>query len=81
MNIVVVTGTGTGVGKTVTTAALAACALRSGRRVAVVKPVQTGVRPNAPGALADAKGSGSGTWYITGGIVSCSGSWGAKRSG
>ncbi|MDQ1722126.1 MAG: dethiobiotin synthetase [Pseudonocardiales bacterium] len=53
MNIVVVTGTGTGVGKTVTTAALAACALRAGQRVAVVKPVQTGVRPGRPGDLAE----------------------------
>ncbi|MEO7262187.1 MAG: dethiobiotin synthase [Jatrophihabitantaceae bacterium] len=53
MNIVVITGTGTGVGKTVTTAALAACALRAGQRVAVVKPVQTGVRPGEPGDLAE----------------------------
>jgi dethiobiotin synthetase len=53
MNIVVVTGTGTGVGKTVTTAALAACALRTGQRVAVVKPVQTGVAPGEPGDLAE----------------------------
>lgn len=55
MNIVVVTGTGTGVGKTVTTAALAACALRAGQRVAVVKPVQTGVRPGEPGDLAEVR--------------------------
>lgn len=55
MNIVVVTGTGTGVGKTVTTAALAACALRLGQRVAVVKPVQTGVRPGEPGDLAEVR--------------------------
>ncbi|MEO6502031.1 MAG: dethiobiotin synthase [Jatrophihabitantaceae bacterium] len=53
MNIVVVTGTGTGVGKTVVTAALAACAMRAGLRVAVVKPVQTGVRPGEPGDLAE----------------------------
>jgi dethiobiotin synthetase len=53
MRIVVVTGTGTGIGKTVTTAALAACALRSGQRVAVVKPVQTGVLPDEPGDLAE----------------------------
>jgi dethiobiotin synthetase len=53
MRVVVVTGTGTGIGKTVTTAALAACALRSGQRVAVVKPVQTGVRPGEPGDLAE----------------------------
>jgi dethiobiotin synthetase len=43
MSIVVVTGTGTGVGKTVVTAALAALALAEGRRVAVLKPAQTGV--------------------------------------
>lgn len=48
-----VTGTGTGVGKTVTTAALACCALRAGQRVAVVKPAQTGVRPGEPGDLAE----------------------------
>jgi hypothetical protein len=29
----------------------------------------------------DAKGSGSGTWHTTGGIVECSGSWSAKRAG
>jgi dethiobiotin synthetase len=55
MNIVVVTGTGTGVGKTVTTAALAACAVRAGRSVAVVKPVQTGVLPGEPGDLAEVR--------------------------
>jgi dethiobiotin synthetase len=43
MSILVVTGTGTGVGKTVVTAALAALALAEGRRVAVLKPAQTGV--------------------------------------
>lgn len=45
----IVTGTGTGVGKTVVTAALAALAVAAGRRVAVVKPVQTGVGPDDPG--------------------------------
>ena len=29
----------------------------------------------------DAKGSGNGTWHTTGGIVSCSGSWSARRAG
>lgn len=53
MTIVLVTGCGTGVGKTVTAAALAACALRTGRRVAVVKPVQTGVLPGEPADLAE----------------------------
>ncbi|HST46569.1 dethiobiotin synthase [Jatrophihabitans sp.] len=55
MRFIAVTGTGTGVGKTVTTAALASCALRAGQRVAVVKPVQTGVRPGEPGDLAEVR--------------------------
>ncbi|MGH3907303.1 MAG: AAA family ATPase, partial [Pseudonocardiaceae bacterium] len=45
----IVTGTGTGVGKTVVTAALAALAVAAGRRVAVLKPAQTGVRAGEPG--------------------------------
>lgn len=49
----VVTGTDTGVGKTVVTAALAALARRAGRRVAVVKPAQTGVGPGEPGDVAE----------------------------
>lgn len=40
--MLVITGTGTGVGKTIATAALASCARRHGRDVAVCKPVQTG---------------------------------------
>jgi len=44
----VVTGTGTGVGKTIVTAAIAALARAAGRRVAVVKPAQTGVRDGDP---------------------------------
>lgn len=56
MTILVVTGTGTGIGKTVTTAALASCALRAGRTVAIVKPIQTGVVPGAPGDLAEIAG-------------------------
>ncbi|MCG6498449.1 dethiobiotin synthase [Kitasatospora sp. A2-31] len=47
--ILFVTGTGTEVGKTVTTAAVAAAAVRAGRRVAVLKPGQTGVGPDEPG--------------------------------
>lgn len=47
--IVLVTGTGTDVGKTVATAALAAALEQHGRRVGVVKPVQTG----EPGGPAD----------------------------
>jgi len=47
------TGTGTGVGKTISTAAIAALAAGQGRRVAVLKPAQTGVGPDEPGDLAD----------------------------
>lgn len=49
MPILVITGTGTEVGKTVTTAAVAATALAAGRTVAVLKPAQTGVRPDERG--------------------------------
>ncbi|MCW2523682.1 MAG: dethiobiotin synthase [Frankiales bacterium] len=52
MKVIVVTGTGTDVGKTIVTAALTSCARQSGDRVAVVKPVQTGVQPGEPGDLA-----------------------------
>jgi dethiobiotin synthetase len=48
--VLVVTGTGTGVGKTVVTAAVAAL---HPNRVAVLKPVQTGVAAGEPGDLAD----------------------------
>ncbi len=53
MSIVVVTGTDTGVGKTIVTAALAGLASARGARVAVVKPVQTGVATDEPGDLED----------------------------
>lgn len=46
--VVVVTGTDTEVGKTVVTAALAAT-MRRDHKVAVLKPAQTGVRPEDPG--------------------------------
>ncbi|WP_405814089.1 dethiobiotin synthase [Streptomyces sp. NBC_01390] len=49
MPILVITGTGTEIGKTVTTAAVAATALAAGRTVAVLKPAQTGVRPDEHG--------------------------------
>ncbi|MCY9782597.1 dethiobiotin synthase [Nocardiopsis sp. EMB25] len=49
MSVLVVTGTGTEVGKTVVTAAVAALARAEGRRVAVVKPAQTGVGPGEAG--------------------------------
>ncbi|HKS49006.1 MAG TPA: dethiobiotin synthase [Amycolatopsis sp.] len=51
--MLVVTGTGTGVGKTVVAAAIAALARTGGRRVAVLKPAQTGVAPGEPGDLED----------------------------
>lgn len=47
------TGTGTGVGKTVVAAAVAALALDAGRRVAVLKPAQTGLAPGEPGDLVE----------------------------
>ncbi|HSL06967.1 MAG TPA: dethiobiotin synthase [Pseudonocardiaceae bacterium] len=49
MTVLVVTGTGTGVGKTVVTSAIAALAIAAGRRVAVLKPAQTGVDAGQPG--------------------------------
>jgi dethiobiotin synthetase len=52
VKFIAVTGTGTDIGKTIATAALASCAMQAGLRVAVVKPVQTGVRPGEPGDLA-----------------------------
>ena len=55
--VVVVTGTGTSVGKTVVTAAVAALASAAGRRVAVVKPAQTGVAAGEPGDLSTSAGS------------------------
>lgn len=51
--MLVVTGTGTDVGKTVVTAAIAALGLDAGKKVAVLKPVQTGVLPGEPGDLAE----------------------------
>ncbi|MBB4685132.1 dethiobiotin synthase [Amycolatopsis jiangsuensis] len=51
MTTLVMTGTGTDVGKTITTAAIAAVATGQGRRVAVLKPAQTGVAPGEAGDL------------------------------
>lgn len=51
----VITGTGTDVGKTVVTAAIAALARAAGKRVAVLKPAQTGLLPGEPGDLAVVK--------------------------
>jgi dethiobiotin synthetase len=55
VGVLVVTGTGTGVGKTVVTAAIAALGVDRGRRVAVLKPAQTGVRADEPGDLAEVR--------------------------
>ncbi|WP_367047379.1 dethiobiotin synthase [Streptomyces sp. Je 1-332] len=55
MTVVVVSGTGTEIGKTVTTAAVAALALASGRSVAMLKPAQTGVAPGEPGDAQEVK--------------------------
>ncbi|ANP53511.1 dethiobiotin synthetase [Streptomyces griseochromogenes] len=49
MRVLMITGTGTEVGKTVTTAAVAAAALATGRSVAVLKAAQTGVGPDERG--------------------------------
>jgi dethiobiotin synthetase len=53
--ILLVTGTGTEIGKTVTTAAVAALAAADGRKVAVMKPAQTGMAPGEPGDLEDVR--------------------------
>lgn len=51
MTVWFVTGTDTGVGKTIVTAALAAAHRAHHRRVAVVKPAQTGVTAAEPGDI------------------------------
>ncbi|MFJ1747170.1 dethiobiotin synthase [Streptomyces sp. NPDC088116] len=53
MPVMIVTGTGTEIGKTVVTAAVAAAALTQGRTVAVLKPAQTGLRPDETGDAAE----------------------------
>ncbi|MYT27446.1 MULTISPECIES: dethiobiotin synthase [unclassified Streptomyces] len=53
MSVLFVTGTGTEIGKTVTTAAIAATAVRQGRSVAVLKAAQTGVAADEPGDAAE----------------------------
>lgn len=55
VGVMMISGTGTDVGKTVVTAAVAALARAAGRRVAVVKPAQTGVLPQDPGDLAEVR--------------------------
>jgi dethiobiotin synthetase len=51
--VIFVTGTDTGVGKTLVTAAIAAALARRGRRVGVVKPVETGCRAGRDGLVAE----------------------------
>jgi dethiobiotin synthetase len=53
---VLVTGTSTGVGKTITTAAMAVALSRSGLRVGVVKPIQTGADGEEPSDAAVVRG-------------------------
>jgi dethiobiotin synthetase len=53
MKILIVAGTDTGVGKTVVTAAMTSQAKETGRRVAVLKPVQTGLPDGEPGDAAE----------------------------
>ncbi len=55
MRVIVITGTDTDVGKTAVTAVLAARGLSHGHSVAVVKPAQTGVRPDEDGDLAEVR--------------------------
>jgi len=53
VSVLIVTGTGTGVGKTVVVAALAVLGIAAGRRVAVLKPAQTGVTMDELGDLGE----------------------------
>jgi dethiobiotin synthetase len=53
VSVLVITGTGTEVGKTAVTAGIAALARAEGRRVAVLKPAQTGLLPGEPGDVAE----------------------------
>jgi dethiobiotin synthetase len=53
VSVLVITGTGTEVGKTAVTAGIAALARAEGRRVAVLKPAQTGLMPGEPGDVAE----------------------------
>ena len=52
MKVLIVTGTNTSVGKTVATAALFTLISGAGKRVAMVKPVQTGTDTDEPGDAA-----------------------------
>lgn len=52
MKRIFVTATGTGIGKTFLTRGLAAALARAGRRVAAIKPVETGCNPQPSDAVA-----------------------------
>ncbi|MDI9884921.1 dethiobiotin synthase [Streptomyces sp. HNM0645] len=54
MGVIVVSGTGTEIGKTVVTAAVAAAAAAQERKVAVLKPAQTGLAQGQPGDAQEA---------------------------
>ncbi|MDT7564707.1 MAG: dethiobiotin synthetase [Pseudonocardiales bacterium] len=69
MSVLIVTGTGTGVGKTVVVAALAALGIAAGRRVAVLKPAQTGVGPDELGDLDDIRRLVGETGALTGALT------------
>jgi dethiobiotin synthetase len=63
--LVVVTGTGTGIGKTFLAAALVAAWAGRGRRIAGVKPIESGVDPRSPeGTDAEALAAAS-TFHVT----------------
>jgi dethiobiotin synthetase len=51
VTVIVIAGTGTGVGKTIVTSAIATLAVSAGKRVAVVKPAQAGLKPDGTGDM------------------------------
>jgi dethiobiotin synthetase len=67
--VLIVTGTGTGVGKTVVVAALAALGIAAGRRVAVLKPAQTGVGPDELGDVGEIRRLLGETATLTGALT------------
>jgi dethiobiotin synthetase len=69
VSVLIVTGTGTGVGKTVVVAALAALGIAAGRRVAVLKPAQTGVGPDELGDLDEIRRLVGETGALTGALT------------
>ncbi|MDT7599148.1 MAG: dethiobiotin synthetase [Pseudonocardiales bacterium] len=69
MSVLIVTGTGTGVGKTVVVAALAALGIAAGRRVAVLKPAQTGVGPDELGDVGEIRRLLGETATLTGALT------------